>query len=616
MGNYDNYNKIIDQYIKQNEVKSALLLTAPWGSGKSYYIDNVLKKHLNDQHIDIINISLYGISSLQDITDILLKRSIIYCEAIKKLKNNKNINCICNKISKNSKKLGFLKNNTPYIKIIGTKASLLVDGLAKNLNISVTNEDIINLFEKINSNKLLIVFEDVERSDIKILDFLGYVNNFVDCANMKILLVANENIFLKRKDRLDGKDILIKSSKDGEEKDIEVEKYKEYKEKTISDTIKFQSSRGETIKEILCQFDKTYNLNKNKFINLFEMIDNTMDNLDCYNYRVLKFALQKVVDYFDDTINKRDSRFFHVVVYSILRFSIQIRENREPDAFEDNSILGIASMKQYVEGDVSVITRIDYFEESYIEYINKRERDDYANKLIKRLELWFELTQVKLEKLILGVINDIKTNKISCEYYKDLMFFILPLKEMLNIKDEINACKLLCLNNLKDENTDISSINIDEINNFGYDLFIKKGDNRYNEYKLFVDDFISVLKNRKNQNLEVVMTYDNLDAFCSNVMNKEKDFHSMHQFMSDIDVFRLSDLIINSEPQYINRLSVALKSIYDVINIKEIYPNDYNNLELLYNNINSKMNNVKDNVAKYVLNILNNELLNYLTLLK
>ena len=605
MSNYDSYNKIIDQYMEQSEVNSALLLTAPWGSGKSYYIENVLKKHMEENNKDIINISLYGVCSLGEITNIILNRAVLYCKAIKDIgKSN---------VVTDLKKL---RENSPYAKIITSKASLFLSGLvnkfADAFNLSEPDEDVKNLFELIDSKKLLVVLEDAERTNINIADLLGYINNLVDCANMKILLVANENIFLKRKNSSTERRLIIKDKQKDEEKDIEVEKYKEYKEKTISDTIRFQAMRDETIKNILFHFDKTYVLKNNKFMNLFDMITKTMDGHTCYNYRTLKFALQKVVDYFGDSINTRDGRFFYAVAYSILRFSIQIRENRESDGFEESSILGISSLKQYVEGDISVTTHIDDFEKSYIEYINKYEKDSNATKLIKQLEMWFELPQAELEDLILEVANAIKTDKISCEYYKDIMYFILLSKDLVDIDKEIDECKLICLNKLKDKSTDVDCINTD----FGYDLSIVNGDTRYDEYKQFVAEIKTIISSRKNQSIEQAMLYDNLEKFCTVIRNKEKEIHSMHEFMSKIDVNKLADLIIKSEPKQIQSFRRVLKTIYNVVNIKDVYPNDYNNVELLYNRINSKNKNVKDKVAKFILKFLSDELFNYLELLK
>lgn len=75
MNNYEKYNLIINNYLDQSEVKGALMLTAPWGSGKSYYVEQYLKEYLKNE-VDIINISLYGISSIQELNNVLLNNYI------------------------------------------------------------------------------------------------------------------------------------------------------------------------------------------------------------------------------------------------------------------------------------------------------------------------------------------------------------------------------------------------------------------------------------------------------------------------------------------------------------------------------------------------------------
>lgn len=42
----DGYNKYIKNYLENDKTQSAIMLTAPWGAGKSYYIKNNLTKFL------------------------------------------------------------------------------------------------------------------------------------------------------------------------------------------------------------------------------------------------------------------------------------------------------------------------------------------------------------------------------------------------------------------------------------------------------------------------------------------------------------------------------------------------------------------------------------------
>ena len=618
MLNYDNYNVLIDKYINQKTVKSAILLTAPWGSGKSYYVEEVLTKFLNEKNIDVINISLYGLNNTGEVTSLLVNRLALYNQYFKKLSKFEIVDVIKNsapikmikgipivdsllKRIKEKKEIGNIA-----FSVLGNKIGCLTSSLCERFNIKINNTDLKNIIKLIKDNKNLVVFEDVERSNISIVDLLGYVNNLVNDVDIKILLVANENVFLKQKDF---EDMLIKrnSNELKKEENEEIEKYKEYKEKTVSDTIKFYASEEETIKSITSHFDNTYELKNNKFLDYFENILKVMKDRKCRNYRILIFALQKVVDYFDESINKRDKRFFWAVTYSILRFSIQIRENRKSDDFESDSILGIGSLKQYVEGDYSVVQHIDYFEKSYIEYLNGREKNQVAENLLGKINNWFNYKQEELENLICEIKKRIEEDAIGCNYYNDFMYYMLPLKGILENNNDIEDCKELCLSKLKDIKVDISGL---KDYDFGYDFFIEGNNNNYKEYITFKNECKTIIENRTDITSNVI-DYSDLDKFCESIRYKKSTIHSHHSFMNKIDIDKLTNVIICANPKAINNFRRLLKEIYDVVNIKEIYPNDDENLNKLKINIDLKKNDVKDKVAKCMIGLLGNELADY-----
>ena len=47
----DECNLYIKNYLKNDKTRSAIMLTAPWGTGKSYYIENNLKNFLKDNKL-------------------------------------------------------------------------------------------------------------------------------------------------------------------------------------------------------------------------------------------------------------------------------------------------------------------------------------------------------------------------------------------------------------------------------------------------------------------------------------------------------------------------------------------------------------------------------------
>lgn len=66
--NVDELNEFIKNYLKKNKTRSAIMLSAPWGSGKSYYIYNNLMPYLKKDGIDCIVISLYGLTNIDEIS--------------------------------------------------------------------------------------------------------------------------------------------------------------------------------------------------------------------------------------------------------------------------------------------------------------------------------------------------------------------------------------------------------------------------------------------------------------------------------------------------------------------------------------------------------------------
>jgi len=63
------YNEFIENYLINDKTKSAIMLIGGWGTGKSYYIQNVLKPYLNDKRAkSCITVSLYGLNELKEIS--------------------------------------------------------------------------------------------------------------------------------------------------------------------------------------------------------------------------------------------------------------------------------------------------------------------------------------------------------------------------------------------------------------------------------------------------------------------------------------------------------------------------------------------------------------------
>lgn len=213
-------NAYIHNYITNDRTHTAIMLTAPWGQGKSYYINNHLKEYLSHKNCDCVIISLYNLHDVSEIS----RNIYVQLRTIKigKIKNTES------EMKSTSKAV---------VKLIG---KTVLNGLTSKIGFdfaNISDEDFQQVYESIDLSRKLIILEDLERSGITIIDVLGYVNALTEQDGVKVLIVANEDEILKKKTVIekdkDGKDVL-KSQLD--EKSLH---YLMVKEKTISDTIQF-----------------------------------------------------------------------------------------------------------------------------------------------------------------------------------------------------------------------------------------------------------------------------------------------------------------------------------------------------------------------------------------
>ncbi len=276
---------LFDEYLSY-KTDYVFLLNGKWGIGKTHFFKTVLEPNIKQKRIydnqakfyKTIYISLYGLKTIEDIQyEIFI--SITNNLIGKKLKPSKNL------ISALSK--GILKFN-------GFES--LYD-IASELGKSSIN--------KIDLSDLVICFDDLERKhgDLKIKEFLGYVNNLVEHKNAKILIIANE-------------DILKDTS------------FKDYKEKTIGISTYFKLNFKEAIINIINNlFDKENFSELNSFLhdNINSIID--FNNKDEINIRSLNFAFKKFEIIFN-LINKSEEKIItnykNKILFETLKFTILI----------------------------------------------------------------------------------------------------------------------------------------------------------------------------------------------------------------------------------------------------------------------------------------------------
>ena len=213
----------INRYVNSKEHSGALLITGKWGCGKSYQI-NEFKEQVPDNKLVIV-ISLFGIENRNDI------ERAIKDQLFDKL---------------------YLDNVGGKVKNIAQKSTKILSILSKRMreistNITVGKYDLINIkknIEKIGSDtskELILVFDDLERSKMDIVNLLGIINDYCENKKIKVIIVADE-------------EKLVHNSNENEN-DSKNSKYEEFKEKVVQSTIHVKSDYESIIFHIVASYD-------------------------------------------------------------------------------------------------------------------------------------------------------------------------------------------------------------------------------------------------------------------------------------------------------------------------------------------------------------------------
>lgn len=309
-------NKYIKHYLEKDKTHTAVMLTGEWGSGKTYYVENVLAPFLQEDGKNrCVVISLYGLETISDIS------KSIYMELRMKALDKESEVWSAGKLI----------------------AKTVVKGAAGlfGIDVSMSEDDLQKLYSSVDLSGKLLVFEDLERSGIEVVKLLGYVNNLVERDGIKVLLVANENEILRkapetfnfnftklRPDQSQGKE----EEKTGESISECVQNYLKIKEKTISDTIYFESDYCEAVKNIVHTF---YNPKLQEIVgDDAEQIEGlaAMVKGSCHkNFRTFIFATQKTVDIFERLDGDFDKDFLECIYCGIIHFSAKVKAGEFPE---------------------------------------------------------------------------------------------------------------------------------------------------------------------------------------------------------------------------------------------------------------------------------------------
>jgi hypothetical protein len=341
-------SQFFDYYIKLPNPQYAVLLKGKWGSGKTYFI-NEYKEHLKTNNKKYIYVSLYGVTSYDEI------------------------------------ETKFLQSSNPEI---FNEKSLFIGKLTDafiNENIKKSLGQIKKSLSSLNAKGNILIFDDLERCSINIVDLLGYINNFVEHQSYKVILIANEEELEK------------------------TDKYTLIKEKLVGKTLEITSNKQEAYDDFLKEFknkknviDKIFKEYKYIILNIYE--DSQYNNLRVLRQSILDF--ERIYNEFLHDYDNKELLLDFIRIFFIFYFEIRCSNYTINDYLIDKKNNDSNVLKNSAE-DLSKKKCDDFGKKSVslnYEYFNKKYKISFhESKLILSVDSWT------------GILINSKIDKEECK---------------------------------------------------------------------------------------------------------------------------------------------------------------------------------------------------------
>lgn len=620
---------ILKEYVENKDNTYALMIDGEWGSGKTYFIENkVMKMYETSHKVEkrFIYVSTYGVKDSSDLDN------RIYDAIIKEFLPEK-----FKKIYKIAEK-GF----SSIYQIINVFKEL--PNIPKN---SIRN--LIEIIQQQKEKEYILIFDDIERSDMPINELLGYINEFVEHKSMKVILVANEkelckkkiysnielkylvaentNVSVPTKNNKNIFDLYInpKKQEDEKEKTISIEQmdervekifgedilYNQVKEKLVGMTIQYYPNLQEVLKKLIENQTKDSKV-KEYLQEQSKRIIQMLENKNHINVRTLKYILYKlekvfsIVLYID--LSKYENKLFDECKYQLLSYMvykcIEYKEGNNITTWAGKSEFAytgtelqneyIASFKFVDEIIVNDCINKEKIEEVVTMYVKgKSEKSTDYDDPIKVLEHYWELEDEKIQENLDLIIKKLEKDGYDKKLYSKIILLILRIVDIGFDEEIINKIIDIMKNNINKHNFK------GELDEFDFVFKNDKEVEKFNKTIKPIKDMISQVTNIDDES-DINNIIDLGDGwgskFANYSMDHRNEFQSKRRFFKLIDIQNLIDTIKKSKTKDISDFRRTIGSIYNFSNIKDYYIEDSENLNKLLVELN-QIN--EDEFSKY-----------------
>lgn len=323
----------LNYFVSSQNPTFAVMLKGKWGAGKTYFIRGLIEEWDNAQvvseneeiNLKPIYVSLNGVSKKSEIVESLKAKISPFLYS----KGTKFATDILKGFIKSTLKIDFDYDNDKK-----------ADG---SINI---NFDPISIFktsnDKIKGNRILI-FDDIERCKIPIDELYGFINDFVEHSQCKVILISDE-------DKID--EVHTKDSK---------YKYPVFKEKIIGQTFEVKPDTEQAIDFFL---DSVTSNIKPHLVASKDLIIKIFDISKKENLRVLQRAIydfERLFNFTDDELSKDREKYKELIKNYLSYFLIYFLEfktgNEDVSSFQETLFFADdKSEKKYTQYEEIVAT--------------------------------------------------------------------------------------------------------------------------------------------------------------------------------------------------------------------------------------------------------------------
>lgn len=631
----------VREYLKDNLDNYAILINGGWGTGKTFLYENHIRNVINKNEVGKtdgkrdIYISLYGMRTIQELSDELLSSYIMFSKLRAQKNHKKNIEKAQTVLSM------FTKSIKINIKCV-------------DIDISKFVSEAKHLFD---INQLVICFDDFERCEIPINTLFGYINSLVEHHKCKVIILADEknigkihantnveakystiltgnrkinfvNKVQNQKDKENNEDLSILQLKNyNEELYSENYLYRDIKEKVVRRTYNYRPDITKVILSISEEKDRkripndeyrkyihskatkisgyfnsagTNNLRviflwiKN-FESIYLCAKEKICNCEFYDYILNEYMQYSIWKFVSKELNipllhvERDRGFYNYSYREEVYFARSEYTKISAYYFIDAWIVnGIKDEK----GLVYDAEKLEYRKRK--EEIYKKNEARSTGTELSNLYNWRYMEDNEITRSVDGMLEELKDNKYVFRDYANIVTLLYKLKNEVGFKNIKIEKFVRVMNNLIAKDDKI------------YDLRFIHWD-----YEDGEQEITKLLQLREQRNLELDANileekgaYESVDRFCEEC-NLRTDYYVQNKsFMDCVNINSLIMLLEDASLEEIYKIGDVFSEIYRMGNIKDFFVDDLKRL----NDLEAKVLEKKDEISakgityKYAIN--------------